>query len=519
MPHSAAAGRYHPRQMSTSSRTDIAQTHRPLRIHAKICLALIGTVLPLLAVEIGIRIHGHRAEQEKREQWVRAMTAALDQTPKEQAHLGHIIRPADHAGIVYQLRPSLDVHVYGARVTTNALGFRSPEIVVPKPPNTYRIIGIGDSYMFGLWVDDDECFPRVMERVLNERGGTSKTRIEIINTAVPGYNTAMEVAVLEHIAPKLQPDLVMIDFVCNDMDLPNFIGTRTDFSRLDHSFLLEWIVHSIGDKKNEFVALEFAPLNDDGRFEHDLERVPEPFRYMVGEAGYRRAMRRLHKLAKLHGFQVVVSASYDLRPSVPAACKELGFPLFHGRPACDKYLTKHGFKRFNGSPLTRSLTDQHPTALGHRILGEHYAALLLKSGLIHSRFTNTGLEADRDSVSIGARSTQTLTCDAGPEHANLRYLLLGTASGTRLGTPIGRKILPLHLDEYSRYLAMNPNTLIAGSSGRLDSQGRAIIKIAPPAGLESSVAGVTLHHAFLVYRDNPFACSFVSNAVPVTITK
>src|SRR3989344_7154089 len=46
-------------------------------------------------------------------------------------------------------------------IYTNSLGFRSPEITMPKPSGTLRILFIGDSLTAGWGVDEDAPYPRV----------------------------------------------------------------------------------------------------------------------------------------------------------------------------------------------------------------------------------------------------------------------------------------------------------------------------------------------------------------------
>jgi hypothetical protein len=75
------------------------------------------------------------------------------------------------------------------RIDVNSLGFRGPEIVVPKPPETMRIFALGESSTFG-WKgarSHEEAWPGVLETKLRtEHPGR---RIEVINAGVPGYTS------------------------------------------------------------------------------------------------------------------------------------------------------------------------------------------------------------------------------------------------------------------------------------------------------------------------------------------
>ena len=60
-----------------------------------------------------------------------------------------------------------------------------------------------------------------LNRKSQERGMDIK--FEFINLAVHGYNTTMEVETFFQKGSQFNPDLVIISYVPNDFDLPNFI--------------------------------------------------------------------------------------------------------------------------------------------------------------------------------------------------------------------------------------------------------------------------------------------------------
>lgn len=353
-------------------------------------LLLLGLFVGLLGAEFATRVLGAAAEDKKRDDWARAMSEELEHVPKGKVNLGHIIRPAHNEGVIYRMRANLDVEFMGGHVTTNSRGFRTPEFETKKPDGVYRILALGDSIMFGFGCNDGECCLRVMEKLLNERRQQERSpRYEVINTATVGYNTAMEVALFEHVALEYEPDLVLIDWVGNDLTLSDFIETRTDFWRLDHSFLLEWLLELLsgGAPGDDFIPLTNSPRNgilDDpqGVFEYRKERVPVRFHYMLGPEGYWRAMRRLKALSEKHGFRVAITSSLAATPLPKQVSKELGFPLFEGIDLCNAYLARHGIPQYLGSPLSISATDGHPSAVFHRMLGEFYAEQLRKNGLL-----------------------------------------------------------------------------------------------------------------------------------------
>ncbi len=124
------------------------------------------------------------------------------------------------------------------------------------------------------------------------------------------------------------------------------------------------------------------------------------------------------------------------------------------------------------------------------------------------------LSADNWNLSLQSGGTQTFTLDAGAAWAGRSYLLLGTASGTA-GFPFGPHQIPLTPDGYFFFTASNPNTFpLSGSAGALNAAGVAGAAFTLPPGLPAGLAGLVLHHAFVVL--GPTTVLAVSNPWPLT---
>ena len=99
--------------------------------------------------------------------------------------------------------------------TTNSRGYRStPELAVPKPASTTRVLFIGDSFTFGQGVNDDQTFAAETGRRLKNL--CPATRLEVVNAGVPGFSTSQELALLETEGLALEPDVVVLGFYAND---------------------------------------------------------------------------------------------------------------------------------------------------------------------------------------------------------------------------------------------------------------------------------------------------------------
>lgn len=121
----------------------------------------------------------------------------------------------DLDGTLYRHKPSLDIDLGRYRLRTNRLGFRGPELAVAKPANTVRILMLGDSVLYGTGVDDEVTFARRWERELNGRGDR---RYEVVNSGHPMYDTTQQAALLRDEGLRLQPDLVVLVYVVNDVE-------------------------------------------------------------------------------------------------------------------------------------------------------------------------------------------------------------------------------------------------------------------------------------------------------------
>ena len=97
----------------------------------------------------------------------------------------------------------------------NSWCFRGREFQAPKAHDTVRIVVIGDSVVFGHGINDPERrLTEVLERELNARGDG---RYEVINLSECGMATKGEAGWLEFLGMRLDPDVVILVHVFNDI--------------------------------------------------------------------------------------------------------------------------------------------------------------------------------------------------------------------------------------------------------------------------------------------------------------
>ena len=98
----------------------------------------------------------------------------------------------------------------------NSLGLRNRE-VGPKKEGTYRILFLGDSLIWSGETSSGELYTAVLERRLNAIFSGGARSVEIINAGIPGYTTYQELEFLRIYGMAMQPDLVVLGFVFNDL--------------------------------------------------------------------------------------------------------------------------------------------------------------------------------------------------------------------------------------------------------------------------------------------------------------
>jgi hypothetical protein len=104
----------------------------------------------------------------------------------------------------------------GVPVKVNDLGFRDPrEYPLAKPDKTFRILVLGDSVTFGHGAVYETTYPYLLEQRL--KAWRADVNWQVWNLGVPGYNTADELAYLEEVGARFNPDLVVVGFYPNDI--------------------------------------------------------------------------------------------------------------------------------------------------------------------------------------------------------------------------------------------------------------------------------------------------------------
>jgi lysophospholipase L1-like esterase len=209
----------------------------------------------------------------------------------------------------------------------NAAGLRGPEPAAEK--TRPRLLILGDSIAWGLDLTDDETISARLQARLAEAG----QQVEVLNGGVSGYNTVQAARRLELLAPRVDPDHVVLLVCVNDVDpidaLPE--GVLRFARRNDAADALER-VHVAGRAsrlRRELLSRShlFRLLHEAlaGRAQPRADEARELGELPLGVVA--EGLTRIASTAALHGFTVTVATVPLLTELPPEDARR----RFHGR--------------------------------------------------------------------------------------------------------------------------------------------------------------------------------------------
>lgn len=119
---------------------------------------------------------------------------------------------------VYEYKPGIESVLrrqeFYTHVEINSEGWRDKVYSIEKPNNTKRIAIVGDSFVFGFGVEQNETFVKILERKLNDNFDGN---FEVMNFGESAYGTEQEYFVVKDDVLKYKPDLIVLAFSPNDL--------------------------------------------------------------------------------------------------------------------------------------------------------------------------------------------------------------------------------------------------------------------------------------------------------------
>jgi lysophospholipase L1-like esterase len=148
----------------------------------------------------------------------------------------------------------------------NSQGFKDVEFNTQKDPQTYRILGIGDSFTFGV-VPYPDNYLTVLEEQLNQAGKA----VEIINMGIPGMGPRDYLSILSNEGLDLNPDRVIISFFIGNDFMDN--DWTKDLRRKNYSYVIEFFRSLIKIQQN-YEGHIFSP-RERGNYQDDQPTLSE----------------------------------------------------------------------------------------------------------------------------------------------------------------------------------------------------------------------------------------------------
>lgn len=160
--------------------------------------SLFGLLVALLVLEIALRAYFNTAGTIEQKIMY---TYSLEEVRARQLNIVHL----PYVG--YVPAPDYEGH--------NQLGYRNPEIELPKPQGVFRILALGGSTTYSTSTEAGLSYPALLQKILREEYGYP--HVEVINGGGSGYTTWEILANFEFRGLELEPDMILYYEAVNDL--------------------------------------------------------------------------------------------------------------------------------------------------------------------------------------------------------------------------------------------------------------------------------------------------------------
>ncbi len=370
---------------SSAKASGVSLSARRRLILFRVGASLLGLAIALILLEVAARLFLWRYGE-----FIDRLHTTLAREYGGELTLRDIVKPAADERVVFELIPGAWGTFVCQPLRINSHGFRDVERTVAKTSGTLRIAVLGDSVAFGWGVPEEDRFSNVLEQLLCADRPTSPPQVEVLNFAVPGYNTVMEEALLRTKVVAFQPDVIVVHLVGNDDEVPNFIRLEPQIWAWDRSFLAEAIRDRlVGRRLGDTARLLIGGLAQAGGRGHGEgisgyrpELVPPRYRFLVGPENMLAAFDGIGQLCRERRINAVCLLHYELADLKRGLNGE---DVSNSLWAWGKDVERRGFCIVDPLPVivnygrTRKLEseafilrrqDIHPNPLAHRLIAE-----------------------------------------------------------------------------------------------------------------------------------------------------
>jgi hypothetical protein len=180
-------------------RADLVPPKKPLGRRRKLAFAVALNLVVLGAVVLGLEVFGSFHAAKPTESFVASVR--LDHT-----------WPANGARYVWSWAAKNPEFGGPFWRRTNSQGWlHDTDVASKKPPGTYRVFYVGDSFTEGC-VPAEDTVPVRVERYLDEAG----LHPEVVNTGVWGYSPLIEYVLIRYVLAAYEPDLIVLNVDMTD---------------------------------------------------------------------------------------------------------------------------------------------------------------------------------------------------------------------------------------------------------------------------------------------------------------
>ncbi|MBI4034954.1 MAG: SGNH/GDSL hydrolase family protein [Candidatus Chisholmbacteria bacterium] len=109
------------------------------------------------------------------------------------------------------------------QVNLNRFGLRGPDITVPKPPDTKRLLFIGDSFFFGWGVEEPDT---LITRTADTLRPLIPYPIDTVNAGLPASGPSYYYMFLKNEATQFDPDIVIVGFYLRNDVTENILHSQ-----------------------------------------------------------------------------------------------------------------------------------------------------------------------------------------------------------------------------------------------------------------------------------------------------
>ncbi len=320
------------------------------------------------------------------------------QTPLERCLIGNpighnrsqvkeVTRELKDDFLQFDLKPNYESRFFGQPFATSSEGLHDREYDLDKPANVYRIILLGSSIDMGWGVATPDTYENLLEDWLNAEAGRRgiSRRFEVLNFAVPAYGPVQRYEVFHRKALAYHPDFVlfsstMIDPRLVEIHLGGLIKNKVD---LKYDFFKQ-AVSAAGIDIDREQASGWANLNHQAAFKAKVKQNHWTF----ADAVLQTLAADCRSLGLPIACLLVPRASRDDASDARAltVARQNGISARHAIPFIDLSAT---FDALGASTVEIAPGDDHPNALGHRLLFEKLEqALLANPELSRELFPN-----------------------------------------------------------------------------------------------------------------------------------